>query len=234
MMTVVFTASGVRRGFGATLPVALGVAVFGLVYGLVAGQKGLSFAETLLMSAFAFAGAAQMLALELWQEPLPVLSLVVAVGIINLRYMMMTAVLRPWLSPLGPLKAYGSLFFTADENWAIAVAEMRRGGRDAGFYLGTGLALWSFWVAASAAGRGFGALVSEPGLWGLDFIAVSVFLALLIPMWEGRSRSLLPWLAAGSLAWLLYLLLPGTWYLVAGGLGGSLLGGLQQRSRQTE
>ena len=86
-MNIAFTAEGIRRGYVAALPVALGVGVFGLVYGLVAGQKGLSLAETLLMSAIVFAGAAQMLALELWQEPVPVLSLTIAVMIINLRYM---------------------------------------------------------------------------------------------------------------------------------------------------
>lgn len=231
-MTITFTPEGVRRGYLATLPVALGIGVFGLVYGLVAGQKGLSLAETVLMSAIVFAGAAQMLALELWQEPVPVLSLTIAVLIINLRYMMMTAVLRPWLAPAGTLKAYGSLFFTADENWAIGVAEMRRGGRDAGFYLGTGLALWSFWVLTSAIGGLFGALVAEPERLGLDFVAVGVFLALLIPMWEGRGRSLLPWIASAAVAWALHDLLPGTWYLVAGGVAGSLVGALQIRDRQ--
>ncbi|MDF2096060.1 AzlC family ABC transporter permease [Aquibaculum arenosum] len=225
-MTVVFTFNGLRQGYLRTLPIAVGVSVFGLVYGLVAGQKGLSLAETMLMSALVFAGAAQMLALEIWQEPVPVLALTVAVGVINLRYMMMTAVLRPWLAPVGPLKAYGSLFFTADENWAVGVAEMRRGNRDAAFYLGTGLALWSFWLLSGALGRIFGGLVSAPEVWGLDFVAVAVFLALLIPMWEGPGRNLLPWLAAGLTAWLLYDLLPGTWYLVAGGLAGSLLGAL--------
>lgn len=231
-MTVAFTAEGVRRGYVATLPVALGVGIFGLVYGLVAGQKGLSLAETVLMSAIVFAGAAQMLALELWQEPVPVLSLTIAVLVINLRYMMMTAVLRPWLSPAGPLKAYGSLFFTADENWALGVAEMRRGGKDAGFYLGTGLALWSFWVVTGAIGRIFGTLVAEPERLGLDFVAVAVFLALLIPMWEGKTRSLLPWIVSGAVAWGLHDLLPGTWYLVAGGIAGSLVGGFHLRNQQ--
>lgn len=231
-MNIAFTAEGIRRGYVAALPVALGVGVFGLVYGLVAGQKGLSLAETLLMSAIVFAGAAQMLALELWQEPVPVLSLTIAVMIINLRYMMMTAALRPWLGQVGRLKAYGSLFFTADENWAIGIAEMRRGGRDAGYYLGTGLALWSFWVLTGALGRIFGTLVADPERLGLDFVAVAVFVALLIPMWEGKGRSLLPWLAAAAVAWSLHDLLPGTWYLVAGGMAGSLVGALHLRLQQ--
>lgn len=225
-MPVAFTFAGLRAGFLRTLPVALGVSVFGMVYGLVAGQKGLSLAETVLLSALVFAGAAQMVALELWQEPAPVLALTLAVAVVNLRYMMMTAVLRPWLAPLGPARAYGSLFFTADENWAIGVAEMRRGGRDAAFYLGTGLALWSFWVLSGAVGRIFGELVRAPERWGLDFVAAAVFLALLIPVWEGPRRNLLPWLVAGAVAWGLYDVLPGAWYLIAAGAAGSAAGAL--------
>lgn len=232
-MSVVFTMNGLRQGYLHALPIAISVSVFGLVYGLVAGQKGLSLAETILMSVIVFAGAAQMIALEIWQEPVPVLSLAVAVLVINLRYMMMTAALRPWLAPLGPVKAYGSLFFTADENWAVGVAEMRRGNPDAAFYLGTGLSLWSFWVLSGALGRAFGDVVSETERWGLDFVPVAVFLALLIPMWERGRSNLLPWLAAAATAWALHEALPGTWYLVAGGLAGSLLGAALSLRRAT-
>src|SRR3546814_2626926 len=79
----------------------------------------LSVRETGLMSALVFAGASQMLAMELWTSPVPVLTLAIAALVINLRYLMMTAVLKPWLEPIGPGRAYGSLFFTADENWAV-------------------------------------------------------------------------------------------------------------------
>ena len=210
-MNIVFTAEGVRRGYVAALPIALGLSVFGMVYGLVASQKGLSLAETVLMSAIVFAGAAQMLALELWQEPVPAISLTIAVLIINLRYMMMTAVLRPWLAPVGKLRAYGSLFFTADENWAIGVAEMRRGGKDAAFYLGTGFALWSIWVLTSALGGIFGTVVADPERLGLDFVPLAAFLALLVPMWEGKARSLRSSSCAGLACPAPRHLVPGGW-----------------------
>ncbi len=222
-MRITFTTAGVAAGFLRTVPVATGLSIFGLVLGLVAGQKGLSAAEVGLMSALVFAGAAQMLALELWQVPVPVLGLTLAALVMNLRYLIMTPALKPWLEQVGPVQAYGSLFFTADENWAISVAEMRRGGTDAGFFLGTGLAIYSFWLVSTVTGRLFGGLVADPARYGLDFVATAVFLALLAPMWQGR-RDLLPWLAAGAVAWGVAWALPGTWYLIAGGLAGSLVG----------
>lgn len=222
-MRITFTTAGVAAGFLRTVPVATGLSIFGLVLGLVAGQKGLSAAEVGLMSALVFAGAAQMLALELWQVPVPVLGLTVAAFVMNLRYFIMTAALKPWLEHVGPVKAYGSLFFTADENWAVSIAEMRRGGTDAGFFLGTGLAIYSFWLVATVTGRLFGGLVADPARYGLDFVATAVFLALLVPMWRGKGDGL-PWLVAGVVAWAAERWLPGTWYLVIGGLAGSLVG----------
>jgi hypothetical protein len=42
-------------------------------------------------------------------------------------------------------------------------------------------------------------------------------------MWSGR-RSILPWATAAGTAWLAQALLPGAWYIVVGGLCGSLVG----------
>lgn len=221
--SIVFTRRGFSRGVLAMLPVAAGLTVFGLALGLAAAQKGLSAVETGLMSAIVFAGASQMLAVELWQDPIPLATLAMATIIINLRYLMMTAALAPWLAPVGSMRAYGSLFFTADENWALAMAEMRQGGRDAAFLLGGGLTLYGVWLLTTVLGNLSGAAIPDPARFGLDFVAVATFLALLIPMWSGQ-RDLPPWLVAAVTATAVHALVPGTWYLIAGGLAGSLFG----------
>jgi 4-azaleucine resistance transporter AzlC len=220
---VSFTRQGVLAGFLATVPVALSIFVFGLVFGIVAGQKGLSPLETVLMSGVVFAGASQMLAMELWHQPVPILTLGLAALIINLRYLMMTAALKPWLASLPRWKAYGTLYLIADENWAVSISQMRAGGRDAGFLLGSGLAIYSFWIVASLIGRLFGAVIEQPERFGLDFVSTAVFVALAVGLWRGRGE-ILPWLVAGGVALLVQWLLPGTWYLIAGGLAGSLVG----------
>lgn len=220
---VIFTRAGFTRGAARMLPIALGLSAFGLALGLAAGQKGLSPAETGLMSALVFAGASQMLAVELWSQPVPVMTLAVAAFVINLRYLMMTPALAPWLSHVGPLRAYGSLFFTADENWALAVADMRAGGRDAAFLIGGGAMLYGVWLSATILGNVTGAAIADPAAWGLDFVATACFLALLVPLWSGRG-DLLPWAVAAVVALGVREVVPGTWYLIAGGLAGSLAG----------
>ncbi|HSB81802.1 MAG TPA: AzlC family ABC transporter permease [Candidatus Methylomirabilis sp.] len=57
-----------RDGLWATLPLIPGVAVFGVVYGVLARQAGLNLWATLGMSALVFAGASQFIAVSMWGQ----------------------------------------------------------------------------------------------------------------------------------------------------------------------
>ncbi|HLL79644.1 MAG TPA: hypothetical protein VKT25_09100, partial [Ktedonobacteraceae bacterium] len=67
--------------------------------------------------------------------------------------------------------------------------------------------------------------ISNPARWGLDFAFTAVFIALLAGMWRGRSQ-LMPWAVAAGTALVAYHWLPGAWYIVLGGLAGSLTGAI--------
>lgn len=221
--TVTFTLAGAARGAQAMLPIMPGAVAFGLVYGFVAGEKGLSVLEIALTSLFVFAGASQFLALELWHHPLPVAGLVAGVLVINLRHLLMGPALLPWLAEVRPAQAYASLYVMTDESWGASVAELRRGGRDAAFLLGAGLALYGVWVASTVLGRAVGDLSGLIERWGLNYLTTAFFVALLAGFWRSRSDAL-PWIVAGGAAVLAKAWLPGTWYIVLGALAGSLLG----------
>jgi predicted branched-subunit amino acid permease len=55
-----------RRGIVATLPLAPGIVAFGLLYGVMARQVGLSPWEAGAMSLIVHAGSAQFTALGMW------------------------------------------------------------------------------------------------------------------------------------------------------------------------
>jgi 4-azaleucine resistance transporter AzlC len=220
---VAFTLDGAARGARAVLPIVPGAVAFGLVYGFIAGEKGLTALEIGLTSMLVFAGASQLLALELWGEPLPIAALVAGVLVINLRHLLMGPALLPWLAHLPPARAYASLYFMTDESWGASVAELRRGGRDAAFLPGAGLTLFSVWTLSTVLGRTAGDLSALVERWGLEFLTTAFFVALLAGFWRGRGDAL-PWLLAGAVAATAKLLLPGTWYIVLGALAGSLVG----------
>ncbi len=225
---VTFTIDGAVRGAWAVLPIVPGAVAFGLIYGFLAGERGLSLLEIGLTSMLVFAGASQFLALELWVHPLPVAGLVLGVAILNLRHMLMGPALLPWLAHVRPVQAYASLFFMTDESWGVSVAEERRGGRDAAFLLGAGLGLYVFWVAATVLGRAAGDLSYLVERWGLDYLTTAFFVALLAGFWRG-TRDATPWLVAGGVAVAAKWALPGTWYIILGALTGSLVGAWRDR-----
>jgi len=226
---VSFTLAGAARGARAVLPIVPGAIAFGLVYGFLAGERGLSVLEIGLMSMLVFAGASQFLALELWGHPLPVVGIVLGVLVINLRHMLMGPALLPWLAHVRPVQAYASLYFMTDESWGISVAEQRRGGRDAAFLLGAGLGLYGFWVAATVLGRAAGDLSFLVERWGLDYLTTAFFVALLAGFWRGRG-DVLPWTVAAGIAVAAKWWLPGTWYIVLGAVAGSLIGAWREQA----
>ena len=221
---VTFTFAGALEGAKRCLPIEVAGFAIGLVFGVLAGQAGLSAAETVLMSALVFSGATQFVVLGLWAAPLPVAAIVLTTLVVNLRYVLMSATLAPWFSGLSRPKAYGSIFFLADENWALAMGEHAKGRRDAAFLIGGGLAMFVSWTVSSLVGRTVGGALEDPARWGLDFAFTAVFLALFAGLWRGRKSDLLPWVVAAAVAVAAHLLLPGQWYVLLGGLAGSLAG----------
>ncbi|MBA3276603.1 MAG: AzlC family ABC transporter permease [Chloroflexia bacterium] len=218
-----FTGNGVRRGVQAAIPMGIGVAVYGVVFGLLARQVGLSFAENLLMNVAVFAGAAQIASLDMWSYPLPIMSIVATTLLINLRLILLGAAARPWLRELPERKVYPMLHIMVDEGWAVAMNARRRGERDIGFFLGANLFVALCWLPSVVIGHLAGGGVGDPAAVGLDFAFTTIFAATLFSGYRTRF-DLVPWGAAGAAALLAWWLLPGTWYVLVGGITGFLIG----------
>ncbi len=226
---VPFTLSGAITGAKRCLPIEVGGFTMGLVFGVLARQAGLSPAEAALMSALVFSGATQFVALGMWAAPLPVVAIALTSLVVNLRYLLMGAALSPWFYGLSRSKAYGTLYFLADESWALAMGKYTRGYRDAALLLGGGLLMFVCWVGATLVGSTAGIALEDPRRWGLDFAFAAAFLALLAGMWRGRS-DLLPWAVAACVAVATHHWLGGQWYILLGGVTGSLAGVVRSAS----
>src|SRR6266581_8812002 len=223
---VTFTLSGALLGAQRTIPLAISAFAIGIVFGVLARQAKLSVTDALLMSGLVYAGASQFVALSLWTTiPFPVTTIILTTFIVNMRHLLMGASLRPWFSRLSPWKVYTSVFFMVDESWALTMSDFAAGGRDAGFLLGSGLILYIAWVSSAVIGRTAGAWIQNPAQWGLDFAFTAVFTALLVGMWKGKSN-LLPWIVAAVVAVAAAHWLPGKWYILLGGVAGSVIGAI--------
>jgi 4-azaleucine resistance transporter AzlC len=223
-------------GARACLPVVISVGAYGLVWGVLARGAGMSTIEVLLMSGLVFAGSAQFVALDLWTATpasLPIGPLVIAALIINLRYLLLTATLRPLFPPGRLGRSAGLIFFVSDENWAITMLAMQRGSGSVAFLLGGGVLTYTVWLATTLLGHQLGSAIDDPTRYGLDFAFTAAFLALLLGMWKGRA-DLLPWTVAALSAILAARLIEGSWYILIGGITGSLAGALADRVRHVD
>lgn len=214
------------RGARLALPLLPGLVLFATAFGAAAAGKGLTFWQTVSMSAFVFTGAGQMVALELWREVWS-LSSVLEIAAVTLavtaRMTLMSAAIQPWLAPAPPLRNAVNLFFLTDANWLIGTRYEAEGGRDHGVLLGSGVFLWALWVVATIPGYLAGALVTEPRRFGLDVLMPVFFAAMLVPLWKG-ARPAIPWAVAGAVALAAQALAPGYVFIIAGALAGMLAG----------
>ena len=218
-----FTWSGVRRGVAAAGPMAANSALYGLIFGALAAQAGFDLLVAAAMSAFVYAGGAQVASLQIWANPIPLLAVWATTFAVNARYILQSASLRPWLQGAKPLRTYASLFTLSDAGWALALRRWQGEPADGGFLFGTGAAQYVPWVAGTAAGHIVGNRIGSPETYGLDFIFPAFFAAMAAGMW--RKRSDLGPIVVGAVAALIAeRWIAGHWSLLIGGLAGSLVG----------
>jgi 4-azaleucine resistance transporter AzlC len=186
------------------LPILLGVAPFGMIYGLLAIGAGLPPATSQAMSAVVFAGSAQFIAAQLIREGAPAAVVVVTVFVVNLRHALYSASVAPYLKTLNRRWKAILAYLLTDEAYAVAVTRYVRDGDRTDvspfrhwYFLGAGLTLWASWQCSTAVGVFVGARVPES--WSLDFTLPLTFIALVFPALRS-SAAIASALSAGVLA----------------------------------
>jgi predicted branched-subunit amino acid permease len=200
--------------------------MFAVAFGTAAAQKGLSLGETLGLSAFVYAGASQMVGLEIWQQvwtPSTILTIVTVTAIVNARMILLGATLQPWLKDEPLPRTALNLFLLTEAGWLVGTRYHSEGGRDVGVLLGCGIILWLVWLIATLTGFFAGALVPEPRRFGLDLVMPIFFGVMLVPLWKG-TRPALAWLIAGLVSLVVHALVPGYVFIIAGALAGVAAG----------
>lgn len=223
------TVEGALLGARLLLPILPGLVVYALAFGAASGSRGLTLLESVGMSGLVYAGAAQMVSLELWQQSwtaTALLTVALVTATVNARFVLMGASLQPWLRHGPPVRTALGLFFLVDASWILATRYREGGGRDLGVLFGAGILSWVAWVAGTIPGYLVGALVPEPRRFALDLVMPVFFAAMAVPLWKGLRVSALPWAVAGAVALAVQALVPGYLFIVAGALAGAVTGGL--------
>lgn len=185
-------------GVRAELPILLGVVPFGLIYGITAVGAGMSLAAAQATSVIVFAGSAQLVVAQLIAAGAPGLVIIATVFVVNLRHMLYSASMVPYLGHLPARWRALLAYLLTDEAYAASVTHYQQhpDAPHKGWHLlGSGLALWTGWQISTAAGVFLGA--SVPASWPLDFALPLTFIALIVPAIRDRS-AVAAALAAGA------------------------------------
>jgi 4-azaleucine resistance transporter AzlC len=174
-------------GVRAEIPLLIGVFPFGMIYGALALNAGLSRAASQLMSSIVFAGSSQFITTQLVHEAAPGFVIVLTIAVVNLRHMLYSASLAPYLASLSTRWKILLSYLLTDEAYAPTVIHYEKEGVQPHahwFLFGTGLALWSTWQISTAFGIFLGTAIPES--WSLDFALPLTFIAMVVPVLKNR------------------------------------------------
>lgn len=219
-----------RAGFVATLPLWLGAAPFGAIYAVSALAAGLSWAQTLAMSLFVFAGASQFTAVGLFAVGTSPFTIVLTTLIINARHALLAASVAPFVRAARPSTKALLAFQLTDESYAIAMRRWLDASGSLAYQFGANISMYVVWQCSTIAGILLGNLIPNPAAYGLDLIFPLTFIGLLVPLLRERVSVTVALLAA-VLAIGGALLLPGSLYLLLAGIVASGVGALLSRGR---
>ncbi|QYD70016.1 AzlC family ABC transporter permease [Paraburkholderia edwinii] len=185
-----------------TIPMLIGAAPFGVIFGTLVASGPLHLWHGQLMSLIVFAGSAQFIALGLVAGHASFAVIWATTFVVNLRHVLYSATLAPYVAHLPARWRWTLGGLLTDEVFAVAWAHYRLhppGSVGPYYFLGSGLSMYLNWQLWTLAGLLFGA--AFPGLQslGLDFAMVATFIAIVVPQLVAL-RYLAAAVTAGALA----------------------------------
>ena len=215
-------------------PLQLGVVPFGMLYGIGALAAGMPAWLAQLASALVFAGAAQLVIVQMLTAAAGALPIGLTASLLNLRHVLYSASVADHVRHLPRRWRLLLAYLLTDEAYAVAILRYQTSTADDGatattagmpdlrhwYFLGCGFTLWATWQLSTAAGLLFGATI--PAEWDIDFAVPLTFIALLTLLLRERAGQAAALVAAlGALA---FATLPYKLGLVAAILLGLLAG----------
>lgn len=215
--------SAFSDGVKAMLPAMIAALPFGMLFGALAVENGMTTAEAVLMSATIFGGASQMVGIELFGQSIAPWMIVLSIFAVNFRHVLYSAASGAKFVGWSTLQKALGFFFLTDPQFA-ETEQRYESGKPVSFawYMGGALLMYVAWVAEGWVGAEFGKLIEDPKALGIDFLLPIYFLALLISF---RKRPLwLPVVAVSATAAIIsYWTLGSPWHVSLGALAGLLV-----------
>ncbi len=172
------------KGAKDTFPLIVGAVPFGIIFGTLATTAGLSFAATMGMSLFVFAGSSQFVCVSLVTAGTAWPMIVLTTFVVNLRHMLYGATMVPFYKKLHPLWKMVLAFGLTDETFAVAVTRYMQKDDTSNrqyYNLGSMVFMYTNWNLCTLIGLTAGKTFPGISEWGLDFAMPATFIGIVIP-----------------------------------------------------
>jgi predicted branched-subunit amino acid permease len=190
--------------------VATGIAAWGLMTGVAMVKSGLSVFEAVFMTLVVYAGSAQLTAVPLMMSGTPLWVILTAAFCVNLRFVVFSAHLRPYLSHLSLRERLLTGYVTGDLSYVFFAKRYPHPGktpeerlRQEAYLAGNCAINYGFWMVASLLGIALANVI--PTEWGLGFAGILALLGVGCSLATSRLRMVSAGVAgtAAIVAWAL-------------------------------
>jgi 4-azaleucine resistance transporter AzlC len=162
------------------------IGIFGIAFGVLSVNTGLTTLQTQCMSIFVFTGASQIAAVSIISTGGSQTTALIAALILAMRNGLYGLRLIPIITGSLPKRLLASQLII-DESTGMASAQVDRKDSFRAFWLG-GVSVFIFWNLGTLLGSLIGASVGDPKNLGLDIVFPVTFLALLMPQLTSIGR----------------------------------------------
>ena len=177
-----------KQGINDSIPIILGYLPLGVAFGVLANQVGMSIIQAAMMSVLCFTGAGQYIAIGVMQAGGAVFTIILANVLVNLRYLLFSTSLVPYLKGRVPTAIASFLSYgLTDETYAVAMNRYQDHAPTASYMAGLNLSSHFGWIASTLLGAMLGSFIGNTDRWGLDFALPAMYICLLVFMIKRKS-----------------------------------------------
>ena len=212
-----------KQGILDELPLQIGVFPFGVIYGVMAIESGLTTMQAFLMSSIIFGGASQIAFVQLISNTTPFGVIVTTVSAINSRHFLYSISMMEFLKNLSLKWRVILGYLLTDEAYAISIRRFINEPNTSFLHfhlLGTGITLFLSWQISTLTGVLLGG--DLPQFLDLQFIIPLTFIAIIIPMIRSISTFLV--VISSAFSGLIFKNLDISFWIIISGFIGVLVG----------
>lgn len=171
----------IKEGILVQVPTLISSIPFGIVVGVIGAAGGLTFLQCLALALFPMSATVYLIGLQMTRDAAPDLIIIGTIMVMNLRMIMYSASIAPWLPPMSWPVRLLTAHCISDQTFAFAMVNFNRYPDRPNKHwhlIGGGLYSSTVWTFFAGVGYLAGAVV--PASWSLEFGGTLTFLTLLV------------------------------------------------------